>query len=184
MGKDKYENEELIKYAFPIDVWFHVENLSSAHVYLRLPEEFTIDTIPQEILSECLQIVKDNSKDGRKKEKVSVCYTLWENLFKTSSMDVGEVGFKDSTQVKIVNGVTKNPDLLKILKKTLEEKEINLELEKESYKKEVDNKKKKYYEEQRKQNIEEAKKMKELKKEKSFGFIEDLGQATSNKVFI
>jgi len=37
MGKDKYENEELIEYAWPdTDIWFHVENLSSAHVYLRL----------------------------------------------------------------------------------------------------------------------------------------------------
>jgi hypothetical protein len=34
MGKDKTENEELIKYSFPKDVWFHVESLSSAHVYL------------------------------------------------------------------------------------------------------------------------------------------------------
>ena len=36
MGKDKYENEELIKYAWPdLDVWFHVADLSSAHVYLN-----------------------------------------------------------------------------------------------------------------------------------------------------
>lgn len=39
MGKDKHENEDLIKYAWPEDVWFHVDNLSSAHVYLRLTEE-------------------------------------------------------------------------------------------------------------------------------------------------
>lgn len=32
MGKDKYENEELIKYGHPEDVWFHVDDLSSAHV--------------------------------------------------------------------------------------------------------------------------------------------------------
>jgi predicted ribosome quality control (RQC) complex YloA/Tae2 family protein len=36
MGKDKYENEDLIKYGWPEDVWFHVDNLSSAHVYARL----------------------------------------------------------------------------------------------------------------------------------------------------
>ena len=36
MGKDKYENEDLIRYGFPEDVWFHVDNLSSAHVYLRM----------------------------------------------------------------------------------------------------------------------------------------------------
>lgn len=36
MGKDKYENEDLIRYGVPEDVWFHVDNLSSAHVYLRM----------------------------------------------------------------------------------------------------------------------------------------------------
>lgn len=36
MGKDKHENEDLIRYGIPEDVWFHVDNLSSAHVYLRM----------------------------------------------------------------------------------------------------------------------------------------------------
>jgi predicted ribosome quality control (RQC) complex YloA/Tae2 family protein len=35
MGEDKYVNEELLKYGFPEDFWFHVDKLSSAHVYLR-----------------------------------------------------------------------------------------------------------------------------------------------------
>ena len=38
VGKNKYENEDLIKYSWPEDIWFHVDNLSSAHVYLRLDE--------------------------------------------------------------------------------------------------------------------------------------------------
>ena len=37
MGRDKFENEDLIKYGLPLDVWFHVSDLSSAHVYLRVP---------------------------------------------------------------------------------------------------------------------------------------------------
>lgn len=56
MGLDKYESEsfkhfisisfnneiivsideDLIKWGFPEDVWFHVDKMSSAHVYLRL----------------------------------------------------------------------------------------------------------------------------------------------------
>ena len=31
-------DEELIKWGWPEDVWFHVDKLSSAHVYLRLKE--------------------------------------------------------------------------------------------------------------------------------------------------
>ena len=36
MGRDKFENEDLISYGWEEDVWFHVDDLSSAHVYLRL----------------------------------------------------------------------------------------------------------------------------------------------------
>lgn len=33
-------DEELIKWGWPEDVWFHVDKLSSAHVYLRLNKVF------------------------------------------------------------------------------------------------------------------------------------------------
>ncbi|TYG57938.1 hypothetical protein ES288_D08G182300v1 [Gossypium darwinii] len=45
MGLDKYENEELIKYGFIKDIWFHVDKMSSAHVYLRLKKGQTIEDI-------------------------------------------------------------------------------------------------------------------------------------------
>jgi hypothetical protein len=181
MGKDKYENEELLKYAFDIDVWFHVDGLSSAHVYLRLPEGISIDTIPREQLDECFQIVKDNSKEGRKKDKVSINYTPSENLLKTSSMEVGEVSYKNDTLVKVVHGIEKNNEILKFLKKTMVEKEVNLEAEKDSYLKEVGNRKKKFYEEKRKKDIEEAKKNKLLKSDKHYDFMENVGESTTNK---
>ena len=50
VGLDKYENEELIKFALPHDLWFHVDSESSAHVYLRLKEGDTLDSIPEEAL--------------------------------------------------------------------------------------------------------------------------------------
>ena len=63
MGKDKYENEDLIKYAWPSrDIWFHVDNLSSAHVYLRIPEAISdYSQIPDELIQECAQLTKANS---------------------------------------------------------------------------------------------------------------------------
>lgn len=45
MGKDKYENEDLIRYGIPEDVWFHVDNLSSAHVYLRMNRGEKVRTV-------------------------------------------------------------------------------------------------------------------------------------------
>jgi hypothetical protein len=84
MGKDKHESmcvlahafsgcsvlnssfadEDLIKYAWPQDVWFHVDKLSSAHVYLRMPEGMTWDSIPEAALIDCAQLVKANSIEG------------------------------------------------------------------------------------------------------------------------
>jgi len=43
---------------------FHVDDLSSAHVYLRLKKDETIDTIPKEVLQECCQLVKEHSIEG------------------------------------------------------------------------------------------------------------------------
>lgn len=64
MGRDKYENEDLIKYGWPEDLWFHVDKMSSAHVYLRLPPGDGIDEIPKEIVEECSQLTKANSIEG------------------------------------------------------------------------------------------------------------------------
>ncbi|CAE6470252.1 unnamed protein product, partial [Rhizoctonia solani] len=81
MGKDKEENEDLIRYGWPQDVWFHVDKLSSAHVYLRLPENIqSWENIPQELLVDCAQLVKANSIEGNKKDNLTIIYTPWDNL--------------------------------------------------------------------------------------------------------
>lgn len=93
MGRDKHENEELIRYGLPEDVWFHVENLSSAHVYLRQNRGEKLEDISETLLDECAQLVKANSIEGCKKKSVEVVYTRWRNLRKTKSMESGQVGF-------------------------------------------------------------------------------------------
>nr|XP_054509888.1 coiled-coil domain-containing protein 25 isoform X2 [Agelaius phoeniceus] len=77
MGKDKYENEDLIKYGWPEDVWFHVDKLSSAHVYLRLHQGQSMDDIPKEVLSDCAHLVKANSIQGCKLSSVMVLYPIF-----------------------------------------------------------------------------------------------------------
>ena len=57
-------DEDLIKYAWPQDVWFHVDKLSTAHVYLRMPEGMTWEAIPEALLVDCAQLVKANSIEG------------------------------------------------------------------------------------------------------------------------
>jgi hypothetical protein len=41
-----------------------VDNLSSAHVYLRLPKGRTMEDIDAEALEDCAQLVKANSIEG------------------------------------------------------------------------------------------------------------------------
>ena len=38
-----------------------MDDLSSAHVYLRLPEGASIDSVPADTLEDCCQLVKANS---------------------------------------------------------------------------------------------------------------------------
>lgn len=104
MGKDKFENEELIKYPLGSknDIWFHVDNLSSAHVYLSVPEPDLPDSkdkfycpdwqsIPEPLLIDLAQLVKANSIEGNKKDNITVIFTPWINLKKTPGMPTGQV---------------------------------------------------------------------------------------------
>lgn len=61
MGKDKMENEDLIKYGLDDDVWFHVDNLSSAHVYLRLELGESFDSIPEQFITGMLPLTPTNA---------------------------------------------------------------------------------------------------------------------------
>lgn len=55
----------MINYPFLITiVQFHVDNLSSAHVYLRLRDGETWDNIPQKLVDDCAQLTKANSIEG------------------------------------------------------------------------------------------------------------------------
>ncbi|CDF33930.1 unnamed protein product [Chondrus crispus] len=100
VGKDKHENEQLIAHGWENDVWFHVDKLSSAHVYLRLKDGETIDSIPESVLEDCVQLVKHNSIEGNKMSNVGIVYTYWSNLKKTGDMAVGQVSFHNVKAVK------------------------------------------------------------------------------------
>uniref|UniRef100_H3C503 Coiled-coil domain-containing protein 25 n=1 Tax=Tetraodon nigroviridis TaxID=99883 RepID=H3C503_TETNG len=142
MGKDKYENEDLIKYGWPEDIWFHVDKLSSAHVYLRLPKGQTINDIPPEVLIDCAQLVKNNSIQGCKMNNISVVYTPWANLKKTGDMDVGQIGFHRQKDVKTVAVEKKINEIVNRLEKTKAERYPDLAAEKESRDTEERNEKK------------------------------------------
>ncbi|XP_059275215.1 uncharacterized protein LOC132029850 [Lycium ferocissimum] len=132
MGLDKYENEELIKYGFPEDVWFHVDKMSSAHVYLRLNRGQTFDDIPEGVLEDCAQLVKANSIQGNKVNNVDVVYTPWQNLKKTASMDVGQVSFHNPKMVRTVRVEKRINEIVNRLNRTKVERTPDLKAEREA----------------------------------------------------
>ncbi|MCD9645864.1 Coiled-coil domain-containing protein 25 [Datura stramonium] len=132
MGLDKYENEELIKYGFPEDIWFHVDKMSSAHVYLRLNKGQTYDDIPEGVLEDCAQLVKANSIQGNKVNNIDVVYTPWQNLKKTASMDVGQVSFHNPKMVRTVRVEKRINEIVNRLNRTKVERKPDLKAEREA----------------------------------------------------
>ncbi|CAL5097611.1 unnamed protein product [Urochloa decumbens] len=123
MGLDKHENEDLIKYGFPEDIWFHVDKMSSAHVYVRLNKGQTMDDMSEGLLEDCAQLVKANS--------IQV-YTPWYNLKKTPSMDVGQVGFHNSKLVRTIKVEKRINEIVNRLNKTKVERTPDLKAEREA----------------------------------------------------
>ncbi|KAL8859524.1 MAG: hypothetical protein Q9178_003923 [Gyalolechia marmorata] len=109
VGKDKFENEELIKYGWEEDI--------CAHVYLRLKSGQEWDNLPAALVEDCAQLTKANSIEGNKKDNVTVIYTPWSNLLKNASMATGQVSFKDQKKTRTILVPTRlNPTINRLMK--------------------------------------------------------------------
>lgn len=188
MGKDKYENEDLIKYSFPKDVWFHVENLSSAHVYLRLDGLQDLDSIPDKLLEEMCQLTKFNSIEGSKKKEVGVIYTFAENLYKDATMEAGAVSYKNPKAKRFIKHVLANKEILYPVKKTKTEAFPDLQAEysakMQELKMEAQSIKTKMKMEEKKQEMEAKqaiKEAKDAKKQKEKAYEEFFAQADDDE---
>ncbi|VDD87311.1 unnamed protein product [Enterobius vermicularis] len=131
MGIDKHENEELIRWGWPEDIWFHVDKVSSAHVYARLEKGQTIDDMPQALIDDCAQLVKANSIQGNKMNNIDIVYTPWDNLKKTGSMAIGQIGFKDDAKVKKIRVAKRINEIINRLNKTERREDIDYRKERE-----------------------------------------------------
>ncbi|KAJ3091899.1 hypothetical protein HK100_007071 [Physocladia obscura] len=121
MGRDKYENEQLIEHGWEQDVWFHAANLSSAHVYLRMPDGMSWDAIPEPLLVDAAQLTKANSIEGNKLDNQTIIYTPWSNLKKQAGMETGQVTFHKNNLVKKVFLRKRENDIVNRLNKTKRE---------------------------------------------------------------
>ncbi|CAM9625740.1 coiled-coil domain-containing protein 25 isoform X1 [Petromyzon marinus] len=181
VGKDKYENEELIKYGWPEDVWFHVDKLSSAHVYLRLQKGQTMDDIPTEVLIDCAQLVKANSIQGNKMNNIAVVYTPWGNLKKTADMDVGQVGFHKQKEVRTVTVEKRVNEIMNRLNRTRDERLPDLASEREDRDREERGEKKAQLQEQKRNEKEETRRKREQEELRSYSALMKEENMTSNQ---
>jgi hypothetical protein len=157
-NRDKYENEDLIKHALPTDVWVHADGFSSPHGYIRVPFDPEVAAaaaaaahkgagtrkqaqpfippmprIPQEVLDDCCQLVKEGSIKGCKESSLPMIYMPAANLKKTSDMETGAVGhWRDDCVLKCVVE-KRDPAALKRLEKTKKEVYPDLAAERAAY---------------------------------------------------
>jgi len=190
MGKDKFENEDLLKYGWPEDLWFHVDKLSSAHVYLRCPPRnkegaplnWKVD-IPKRVIQDCCQIVKHNSIEGSKLAKCDIVITPFPNLHKDDQkMVTGQVGFHVEKD-RITLSCEKDKETIKMLEKTKTWQDVDLRTEREQRDQEETVARKKAYKDQvaaekalKKQRDEEA-------AARDYSLLENEDAMTSNKDF-
>ncbi|KAK0651283.1 hypothetical protein B0T16DRAFT_403526 [Cercophora newfieldiana] len=185
VGKDKFENEELIKHGWEEDVWFHVDKLSSAHIYLRLREGETWENIPEDLLTDLGQLTKANSIEGNKKDNITIIYTPWSNLKKDGSMAVGQVSFKDQKKVKRILVAQRENPIVNRLNKTKVEKHPDLRQEKEDRLKELRKRDQAAMQARKKEEARVAKERQEKKWQKDHAyddvFTEENMAGTSNQ---
>lgn len=180
MGLDKFENEDLIKWGWPEDVWFHVDKYSSAHVYLRLRHGQTIDDIPSTVLEDAAQLVKANSIEGNKMNDVDVVYTMWSNLKKMPSMEVGQVGFYRDKDVRKIHVAKRINTIVNRLEKTKRSEQVDFCAEREQRDRNEREDKKKLLREQKEKEKAEEKRRQEEAEMRSYNSLFNASNMTSN----
>ena len=64
--------DKILTLLFFLSRWFHVDGLSSAHVYLRLNANQRLEDVSADTIMECAQFVKANSIEGCKLKETYV----------------------------------------------------------------------------------------------------------------
>ncbi|SGZ52795.1 CIC11C00000002712 [Sungouiella intermedia] len=126
MGKDKFENDPLIRKSHPKNLWFHVDKHSSAHLYLKLDleqqnkkfEELKLD---EELLVQIGQLTKANSIKANKLNSITIIYTPVDNLRTDGLMDTGTVTFVNPQKIKRIHIAKKDNAIVNRLNKTKKE---------------------------------------------------------------
>jgi predicted ribosome quality control (RQC) complex YloA/Tae2 family protein len=93
IGRNKYENEQIIKSSYSNDIWFHLNDYSSCHIILQSGD----DNIPKKYLTDIAKMFSLYKKGLPKKYKV--IYTNIKNIKLTD--EIGTVIPQNSKIIKI-----------------------------------------------------------------------------------
>lgn len=159
-----------------------MDDLSSAHVYLRRPYGQSIDDVNPEAIAEMCQLVKNNSIEGVKAPRVDVIYTEFSNLKKNAHMDTGSVTFHDQKLVRKVKHVERDREIVKRIEKTRTESNPDLEKMRADRDLEEKNRRKKEAKDRAIEEREERRLREEEEERKSYRtFMNTKDLKTSNK---
>ncbi len=81
IGKNAYNNYDIINKAKNTDIWFHIDNRPSAHVIAVIPDDLNKKDL-QYIIKQGACICKAQSK-YKSEKNLSIVYTTIENITKT-----------------------------------------------------------------------------------------------------
>jgi predicted ribosome quality control (RQC) complex YloA/Tae2 family protein len=86
IGKNSADNFDVIDMGSPNDIWFHIENVSSSHVVMILPDNGhkLNSKIYNTILKQGALFCKQNTKKMVSMQNVNITYTKLKNVFKTT----------------------------------------------------------------------------------------------------
>lgn len=113
------------------------------------------------MLEDAAQLVKANSIVGSKMNDIDVVYTMWSNLKKTPSMDVGQVGFHLNKEVRTIHVTKHNNAIINRLNKTKRLEEVDFRAEREERDRSIREDNKKKLREQKEREKADEKKRKE-----------------------
>jgi predicted ribosome quality control (RQC) complex YloA/Tae2 family protein len=96
IGRNSQENWDIIDTSNETDIWFHVANAPSSHVFLKTDE--CIKNIPNQVLKRCACLCKSHSSSASVK-KCEIIYTTVSNIEK--GKHVGEVITQNTKKIVI-----------------------------------------------------------------------------------
>lgn len=108
-------------------------------------------------------------------------YTLWENLQKTDSMDVGQVGFHRQREVRKVRVAKRDNAVVNRLNRTKEEKQVDFREEREKRDRREREQKKRVFKQMEEERKEEERRRKEEAEQRSYANLMQEDKMTSNR---